>query len=210
MIIDGQTLPCYFVDGFCKPTTKTPLTLTWFSDDFRLIFTLQDSVGRMTKIEDRYLVETDSSVHFSIPNKTDTTQGIKGTRLLNAHAPHAQNPHNPSLSRFEIFSHVQTFCDKPEPFYATQYSYTFVLYTNGFNIHTGLQNPHSVINEYISRNFDLDPHKNQYVFPALNVSNHFATIDYEAHINTKIDYTINHVLRSMTVQELNTLHTKCE
>ena len=37
-----------------------------------------------------------------------------------------------------------------------------------------------------------------------------ATIDYEAHINTKIDYTINHVFRSMTVQELNTLHTICE
>ena len=23
MIIDGHTLPCYFADGFCKPTTKT-------------------------------------------------------------------------------------------------------------------------------------------------------------------------------------------
>ena len=44
----------------------------------------------------------------------------------------------------------------------------------------------------------------------MNVSNNFATIDYDAHINTKIDYTINHVFRSMTVQELNTLHTVCE
>ena len=35
-------------------------------------------------------------------------------------------------------------------------------------------------------------------------------VDYDAHINTKIDYTINHVFRSMTVQELNTLHTICE
>ena len=24
IIIDGHTLPCYFADGFCKPTTKTP------------------------------------------------------------------------------------------------------------------------------------------------------------------------------------------
>ena len=40
-IIDGHTLPCYFADGFCKPTTKTPFTLC-FSDDFCLIFTLQD------------------------------------------------------------------------------------------------------------------------------------------------------------------------
>ena len=29
-------------------------------------------------------------------------------------------------------------------------------------------------------------------------------------MNTRIDYTINHVFRSMTVQEQNTLHTVCE
>ena len=42
MIIDGHTLPCYFADGFCKPTTKTPFTFVWFKDDYCLIFTLQD------------------------------------------------------------------------------------------------------------------------------------------------------------------------
>ena len=47
MIIDGHTLPCYFADGFCKPTTKTPFTLVWFNDDYCLIFTLQDFIGRM-------------------------------------------------------------------------------------------------------------------------------------------------------------------
>ena len=40
MIIDGHTLPCYFADGFCKPTTKTPFTLVWFSDDFCLVLFL--------------------------------------------------------------------------------------------------------------------------------------------------------------------------
>ena len=60
MIIDGHTLPCYFADGFCKPTTKTPFTLVWFNDDYCLIFTLQDFIGRMIKIEDRYWIETDS------------------------------------------------------------------------------------------------------------------------------------------------------
>ena len=33
---------------------------------------------------------------------------------------------------------------------------------------------------------------------------------YEAHINTKIDYSINHVFKSMSVAELDTLHTICE
>ena len=64
-----------------------------------------------------------------------------------------------------------------------------------------------MIDEYISGKIVLDTSNNKFVFPALNVSNNFATIDYDAHINTKIDYTINHVFRSMTVQELNTLHT---
>ena len=56
----------------------------------------------------------------------------------------------------------------------------------------------------------MDTSNKKFIFPALNVSNNFATIDYDAHINTKIDYTINHVFRSMTVQELNTLLTICE
>ena len=50
---------------------------------------------------------------------------------------------------------------------------------------------------------------NKYYFPALNVSNSVATID-DSHINTKIEYSITHVFRSMTVHELNTLHTICE
>ena len=77
-------------------------------------------------------------------------------------------------------------------------------------MHTGQPNPHSMIDEYISSKIVLDTSNNKFVFPALNVSNNFTTIDYDAHINTKIDYTINHVFRSMTVQELNTLHTICE
>ena len=209
MIIDGHTLPCYFADGFCKPTTKTPCTLVWFSDDFCLIFTFQDFMGRMSKIDDRYWIETDSFVHSSTPKKSTTNNGIKGTSYPYVHAPHAQNPHNPSLSRFEIFSSAQTFCGKPDPLYSTQYSDLFVTYTEGFNMHTGQPNPSSMIHEHISGKLIID-NSNKYIFPALNVSNNFATIDYEAHINTKIDYTINHVFRSMTVQELNTLHTVCE
>ena len=67
-----------------------------------------------------------------------------------------------------------------------------------------------MINEYISGKIVLNNSNTKYVFPALSISNNFATIDYDAHINTKIDYTINRVFRSMTVQELNTLQTVCE
>ena len=150
MIIDGHTLPCYFADGFCKPTTKTPFTLVWFNDDYCLIFTLQDFIGRMTKIEDRYWIETDSFVHSPHPVKSQTASGIKGTEHPYVHAPHTQHPNNPSLSRFEVFPTAQTFCGKPDPLYSTQYSDLFVTYTDGFNMHTGQPNPHSIIDEYIS------------------------------------------------------------
>ena len=75
---------------------------------------------------------------------------------------------------------------------------------------TGQPNPQSIINEYISGKVVLDSTTKHYVLPALNVCNNFATIDYDAHIITKTDYTINQVFRSMTVQELNTLRTICE
>ena len=67
-----------------------------------------------------------------------------------------------------------------------------------------------MIDEYISGKIVLDTSNNKFVFPALKVPNNFATIDYDAQISTKIDYTINHVFCSMTVQELNTPHTICE
>ena len=60
-------------------------------------------------------------------------------------------------------------------------------------MHTGQPNPQSITNEYISGKNVLDNSNNKFIFPALNVSNNFATSDYNAHINTKIDYTINHV-----------------
>ena len=40
---------------------------------------------------------------------------------------------------------------------------------------------------------------------ALKVSNTFATIDYDAHINTKIDYTINDVILLDVIIILETL-----
>ena len=73
-------------------------------------------------------------------------------------------------------------------------------------MHTGQPNPHSMIDEHISGKIVLDTSSNKFIFPAINVSNNFATIDYDSHVNTKMDKTINHVFRSMTVQELNTLH----
>ena len=210
MIIDGHTLPCYFADGFCKPTTKTPFTLVWFSNDFCLIFTLQDFIGRMTKIEDRYWIETEYFLHSSHLTKPDPISGIKGTSYPSVHAPHTQNPQNPSLSRFEVFSNAQTVCGKPQSLCSTQNSDLFVTNTDGFNMHTRQTNPQSIIDKNITVKIVIITSKNKFLFLALNVSNNFATIDYDAHTNTNIDYAIRRVFRSMTVQVLSILHSDCE
>ena len=68
----------------------------------------------MTKIQDRYWIETDSFVHSSHSTKSETTFGIKGTVHPHEHAPHTQNLNNPSLSRFEVFPNAQLFCGKPD------------------------------------------------------------------------------------------------
>ena len=185
MIIDGQTIPCYFAGGFCKPTTETPFTLVWFSDNFCLYFTLRDSIGRMTKIEDRYWIETDSFVNSSHSTKPGSTSGIEGTTHSYVHAPHTQNPNNPNRSRFEMFPNAQTFCGKPGPLHSTQYSDLFVTYTYGFNMLTVQPNPQSMNNEFFSGKIVLDNSNDKIINPAINVSNNFATIDYDAHINKK-------------------------
>ena len=76
---------------------------------------------------------------------------------------------------------------------------------NHINTHPQIYNTQN-----ISGRIQFDTSNQKYIIPALNVSNNFATLDYDAHINTKIDFTRNHVFESITEQELNTLHTVCE
>ena len=48
-------------------------------------------------------------------------------------------------------------------------------------MHTGQTNPQSMTNESVCGKIVLDNSNNKFIFPALNVSNNFATIDYDAH-----------------------------
>ena len=70
MIHDGYILLCYHSDGFCKPTTRTPYILTWFDEKFCLIFRLQEFIGRMTSIKDRYWIK---QLFLSIPQISQNT-----------------------------------------------------------------------------------------------------------------------------------------
>ena len=81
MIHDGHILPCFHSDGFCKPTTKTPYTLTWFDEKFCLIFQIQEFIGRMTRIKNRYWIETDTFTEASSITQNFQTEGIQGTKF---------------------------------------------------------------------------------------------------------------------------------
>ena len=209
IIHDRYFLKCYHSDGFCKPTTRTPYTSTWFDERFCLIFRLQEFIGRMTKIKDRFWIKTDNFFESSNITQNLQIEGIQGTKYPNVKTPQS-TVDNQSLSWFEIYPIAQTFCGKPEPLCSTQYDDIFVTYLEGFDMNNGQPKPQSKFDEKISRKIQFDTCNKKYIFPALNVSNNFATLDYDAHIKTKNDFTINHVYKSMTVQELTTLHTVCE
>ena len=183
--------------------------LTWFDEKFCLIFRLQEFNGRMARIKDRYWIETDNFIDSSNITKHLQTEGIKGTKYPDVKTPQS-TVDNPSLSRFEIYPIAQIFCGKPEPLFSTQYEDIFVTYLDGFNMNTGQPKPRSLLDQNIGGKRQFDNSNKKYIFPAIKIPNNFATIDYDAHINTKIDFRKNHVFKSMTVQELNTLHTVCE
>ena len=178
MIHDGYMLPCYHSDGLCKPTTRTPYTLIWFDEKFSLIFRLQELIGRITRIKDRYWIEFDNFIESSNNTQNLQNEGRKGTKYPNVKTPHS-TVDNPILSRFEIYPNAQTFCGKPDPLCATQYDDIFVTYLDGFDINNGQPRTHSILDQNISGKIQFDTSNQKYKFPALNVSNNFATPDYD-------------------------------
>ena len=154
MIHGGYILPCYHSVGFRKPTTRTPYILTWFDEKVCLRFRLQEFIGKMTKIKDRYWIETDNFIDFSNITTHFQTKGIKRTKYPNVKTPQS-TVDNPSLSQFEIYPIAQTFCGKPEPLYSTQFDDIFVTYLDGFDMNTGQPKPHSIIDQNISEKYIL-------------------------------------------------------
>ena len=155
MIHDGYILLCYHSDGFCKPTTRTPYTFTWFDEKFCLTFRLQEFIGRKTRIEDRYWIETENFIESSNITQNLPTKGIQGTRYPNVKTPQS-TVDNPSLSRFGVYPIAETFCGKQEPLYSTQYEDIFVTYLDAFDMNNGQPRPHSIMDQKISGKIQFD------------------------------------------------------
>ena len=59
IILAIHTLPCFHSDGFCTPTLKHPYTIVWFPEELCLIILISDFIGRMSKVINRYCLDTD-------------------------------------------------------------------------------------------------------------------------------------------------------
>ena len=90
LIYHGHTLPCLHDDGFCKPTILTPFTIVWFPEELCLIFSITSFIGRMSKLNNRYWLETE---HF-FNNHSST---------IPTDTPYHDTKSQTRLSRFEIF-----------------------------------------------------------------------------------------------------------
>ena len=130
LIYNGHTLPCYHNDGFCQPTILTPYTIVWFPQEFCLIFSIHNFIGRMSKINNRYWLETEHFFNESYLPHTPPTN-------------YSDSQDKSRFSRFEIYPNTNTFCNKPTPLHSTQYPDLFVTYKEGFNMNTGKRNPSS-------------------------------------------------------------------
>ena len=93
-----------------------------------MIFSNHSFIGRISKLNNRYWLEIE---HF-FSNHTSTTS---------SDTPYHDTKSQTRLSCFEIFPENKMFCNKPTPLYINQYLDLFITYKEGFNMHTGNQNP---------------------------------------------------------------------
>ena len=88
--------------------------------------------------------------------------------------------------------------------YTSQYTDLFFIYCEGLIMNTGNKNPIVIDEDLLFSQQSmysplvLDYVKNKYYFPLLNDSNSFGTVDKDAHMNAKIDSSINLVFKSDT------------
>ena len=78
------------------------------------------------------------------------------------------------IKLFVVILNLYTLHNTPK-FWCSEYD------TDGFNMHTGQPNPQSIISEYISVKVVINNLNNKFLFPALNISKNFATIDFNEH-----------------------------
>ena len=59
LIFESQTIPCLHCFSFCQAAPKHPYTSVWFPEETCLIFHNSDLIARMSKLKNRYWLQTD-------------------------------------------------------------------------------------------------------------------------------------------------------
>ena len=152
---------------FFKAILKQPYTTVWFPEEICLIFDVSDIIGRMPKLINRYLLETDDFSNNTRKNPENNCKGILPTVFLYTISPLGTT--SPISSRLEIFSKI-TFCEKPTQMHTTQYLDLFVNDCGGFNMNTGKKNP-IVVHEILS--FSEQPSPSPLVLDSVNIKTTF-------------------------------------
>ena len=151
----------------------------------------------MSKLSNRYWLETDDFLNSSEKNTGKIDKSILPIVFLYANSPLGTN--NPTLSRMEIFQQKITFCKKPTQIHKTLYRDSFVTYREGFKMKIRIKNSIVVDPEpsftQTSRSSPIvfDCINNFNYFPPLKDSKNHGTVYSDANLNTKIDYSVNRV-----------------
>ena len=99
LIYNGHTLPCLHDDSFCHPRILTSCTIDWFPVDVCLSFSIHSFIGEISKIGNRYWLETERFfTNLTTLTLLQTPTQIKIASLVLKYIlnkkPFATNPHH--------------------------------------------------------------------------------------------------------------------
>ena len=134
------------------------------------------------------------------------------------------------MTPFQIYPKTELACKYTKPLNKTQYSEILVEYEDGFEMNTGKLFIHEMAisrsttdkNSYLLVQFQkntgriggkLKPQdKDSTRLQELSLMNntHCGAIQYDIHLDMKIDYTISRIFQEMSLTEHETLHQLCE
>ena len=141
-----------------------------------------------------------------------------------------RNIHNIELTRFQIYPETELAYKYTKPLYKSRYSVILVEYEDGFDISTGkiiihqMATSHSTTDEnsYVPVKLQKktgriggklkpqDTDSTRLRELSLMNNTHFGAINYDIHLDMKLDYTISRFFQEMSLTELETLHHLCE
>ena len=134
------------------------------------------------------------------------------------------------MTRFQVYPETKFACKHTKPLYKTQYSEIHVEYEDGFDMNTGKLIIHEIATSRLTndeKSYDpvqfqknagrigrklkpQDKDSTRLQELSLMKNTHFGAINYDIHLDIKLDYTISRIFQERSLTELETLNQKCE